>query len=181
MTKENNINFRELKLADIHSNLLKKFNRYQETKRVWVKEDKQYRFKDDYFVEQWDCGKKKQVIQSLRNCISSGGIVIGAFIDSDLIGFASVEGTVFGTRKEYLELSYIHVSNEYRNCGIGKRIFKLCCLKAKEKNVKKLYIGAHPSEETQSFYKSVGCTPALEINQDIYKREPLDIQLEIVL
>lgn len=46
---------------------------------------------------------------------------------------------------------------------------------------KKLYIAAHPAEETQKFYKSVGCLPAIEVNREIYDKEPLDIQLEFEL
>lgn len=180
---ENNINikYRTLDSGDLGSDLLKKFNRYQETNRVLFKENHQYNIKADRFVEQWDEEKKKLVIQSLQNCIISGGIVIGAFTDSDLIGFASVEGELFGTNKEYLELSYIHVSYEFRNSGIGKKMFELCCKEAKETGAKKLYISAHPSLETQDFYRAVGCTYAVEINQEIYNKETLDIQLEFTL
>ncbi len=133
------------------------------------------------FIDEWNDEKKTLVIQSMQNCISCRGIVIGAFEGSDLIGFACVEGEFFGTNKEYLELSYIHVSNKYRNCGIGKKIFDLCREKAKKKDAKKLYIGAHPSVESQSFYKAMGCTLAKEINKKIFDREPNDIQLEFAL
>lgn len=179
--KDNNIIFRELDLRDLHSSLLKKFSRYQETKRVWFQEDYQYKTKEDHFIEQWDDEKKAMVICDLQNCIKCGGIVVGAFVGSDLVGFASVEGKVFGSDNEYLELSYIHVSNEHRNMGIGKRIFEECSVRAKEKGATKLYIAAHPSEETQHFYRSVGCRFAVEVNQSIFAKEPLDIQLEYCL
>lgn len=60
------------------------------------------------------------------------------------------------------------MSYEYRNYGIGKQLFYLCCEKAREKGAKKLYIRAHPSEETQNSYKSVGCVLAVEVNKGIY-------------
>lgn len=181
MKKEHHITYKVLGLGDLDPTLLKKFNRYQETNRVWFKENDQYNLKDDRFVEQWNDEKKTLVINSLQNCVKSGGIVIGAFADRDLVGFVSVEGELFGSNKEYLELSYIHVSNEWRNSGVGRKLFKLCCVKAKQTGAKKLYIGAHPSEESQHFYRSVGCTFAAETNQKIYDKEPLDIQLEFVL
>ncbi|MCA1032204.1 GNAT family N-acetyltransferase [Bacillus timonensis] len=173
--------YKELELIEIKAHLLQQFNRYQETKKVWYEEHKQYKLKEDYFTEQWDDERKRQVIDSIRSCKLRDGIVIGAFIKDQLKGFACVEGGFLGSQKQYLELSYIHVSRELRNSGIGKELFMLCCKHAKKKGAKKLYIGAHPSVETQQFYRSLGCTYAVEINKEIYEREPLDIQLEYLL
>lgn len=181
---EVNIEIRELKRVDLHCNFLKKFNRYQITNRVWYKErneNDKYILKDDYFIDTWDEDRKIQIVEYLRECIGRGGLAVGAYYGNDLIGFANIESELVGTNKEYLELPFIHVSNEFRDRGIGKKLFKLCSIKAKEKGAKKLYIGAHPSVETQDFYKSIGCTYAVEINKDIFNREPLDIQMEYVL
>lgn len=178
---KNDIEIKLLEIVDLHSAALQKFNRFQITNRVRYKENGQYSYKDEHFIECWDEQKKEQVIQSLRNCICTGGIVAGAFNDGQLIGFANVELNFFGENKRYLELPYIHVSYEYRNSGIGKRLFTLCCEKAKELGAQKLYISTHPSEETQNFYKSVGCVLAVEVNSEIFDKEPLDIQLEFVL
>ncbi|WP_108672487.1 GNAT family N-acetyltransferase [Peribacillus acanthi] len=176
-----NIEFRKIKIDELNNQILQKFNRFQETSQVWYKEDDEYRIKEDHFEERWDEEKKIQVIQALRECILSGGIVFGAFEDQKLVGFANVEGELFGSKKEYVELPYIHVSNELRGSGIGKKLFYLCCEGARELGAKKLYIAAHPSIETQHFYKSVGCGYAVEINEKILAKEPLDIQMELVL
>lgn len=181
MKKNINVEYRALDLAGLDSSLFKKFNRYQETKRVWFKDKDQFSLKVDHFVDQWNDEKKTSVLLELHNCVKSGGVVIGALVENDLVGFANVEKKFFGINKDYLELPYIHVSNEYRKCGIGKKMFALCCGNAKQIGAKKLYIAAHPSEETQLFYRSVGCTLAVEINQTIYEKEPLDIQLEFTL
>lgn len=175
------IDYKTLKMEELHSSIFKHFNRYQETKRVWFKENDQYIIKEDHFIEQWDDDKKIEVIEALKSCMISGGAVVGAFYECNLIGFANVEGEKIGGKAEYLELNYLHVSNEFRKLGIGKRLFELCCQNAKQMGVKKLYIAAHPSIETQHFYKSVGCTYAVEVIQRIYKKEPLDIQLEKIL
>ncbi|QED46571.1 GNAT family N-acetyltransferase [Cytobacillus dafuensis] len=175
------IQFKVLTIHELSPTLLTTFNRYQETNYVCFKANDQFIIKADYFVEHWDDEKKYQVILELQNCVQANGTVTGAFSDRKLIGFANVEGELFGNNKEYLELPYIHVSNEYRNSGIGKKLFQICCEKAKQMGAKKLYIAAHPSVETQHFYKAVGCTHALEINQKILNKEPLDIQLEKVL
>jgi len=179
--KDHNIELRVLDLNDLQSDILDKFNRYQETNTVVYKDNDEYKFKTEKFIDEWDNDKKILVIEHLKSCINSQGVVVGAFKDNQLIGFANVEGNLLGTNKEYRELTYIHISNEYRNYGVGRKLFRLLCKKAKEKGTKKLYIGAHPSKETQQFYKSMGCIYAKEVIKEIYDREPLDIQLEINL
>ncbi|WP_163102592.1 GNAT family N-acetyltransferase [Peribacillus alkalitolerans] len=173
--------YRTLIKEELNDDLLINFNRFQETNRVWYKDNDQYHIKEDHFVEKWEDNKKIQVIQALRECMKSGGLVMGAFDNTNLVGFANVEGELFGSREEYLELPFIHVSNELRGSGIGKKLIEFCCEGARNLGAKKLYIAAHPSIETQHFYKSVGCTYAVEINERILAKEPLDIQMELVL
>lgn len=173
-----NIDYKEVPQQHLGEDFLQDFNRFQETHRVWFLDGDVIHLKDDHFIENWDEKKKESVIQSLRLCLMNGGIVIGVFRERTLIGFASIEGEFFGRKKQYLELSYIHVSHDFRHCGIGKRLFEKCCKKAKQAGAEKLYIAAHPSEETQQFYRSAGCILAEEINEEIYQKEPLDPQLE---
>ncbi|WP_419877459.1 GNAT family N-acetyltransferase [Brevibacillus centrosporus] len=175
------IRYRELSPAELDASLLRSFNRYQETNRVWYIEGGEWKQKDDHFVDHWDDDKKQLVLQDLQRCVREGGVVVGAFATDTLVGFANIEGELFGSQGEYVELPYIHVSNEQRGKRIGGTLFALCCEKAKTLGAKKLYIAAHPSIETQHFYRSAGCVLAAEINQRIYQREPLDIQLERML
>lgn len=165
-------------IIELRNDFLKKFNRYQETKQVWYVEDKSCKVKDEYFIDDWSPERKFQIIEELRRCVSSGGVVVAAWKQKQLVGFANVESERFGSHAQYLELPYLHVSNEVRGMGIGKKLFSLCCQEAKRIGGKKLYIAAHPSIESQSFYRTVGCSPAEEVNELIFKREPLDIQLE---
>lgn len=181
MITRENIQYRRLGQSDLTSVLLARFNRYQETTRVWYHEDGHYHIKTDHFVDEWDDGKKQLVIAALRKCLASGGAVIGAFIDQQLLGFANVESELFGTSLQYAELPYIHVSNEARKLGIGKKLLALACEEARLLGARKLYIAAHPSVETQYFYRSAGCTYAKEINPRILGREPLDIQMELTI
>jgi GNAT superfamily N-acetyltransferase len=175
------ITVRLLDASDLHRDALKYFNRHQVTKRVRYKENDTYLYKEDHFVDDWDEQKKQKVIGDLLQCIAGNGIVAGAYHKDRLIGFANVESKFFGSSNEYLELPYIHLSKEYRGLGIGRQLLALCCEKAKEKGAAKLYIAAHPSEESQQFYLRMGCVPAAEVNEEILAREPLDIQLEIEL
>jgi ribosomal protein S18 acetylase RimI-like enzyme len=173
--------YRSLDLSDLHNNVLVTFNRYQKTTTLLAENNNTLIEKEDYFIDDWDKKKKSIVINDLRKCMANGGLVIAAYFNQQLVGFANIEGKRFGRNLAYVEMPYIHISNEHRGKGIGKRLFALTCEGAKQLGAKKLYIGAHPSIETQKFYKTVGCTLAKEINKEVYNREPLDIQLEYKL
>ena len=173
---------KKLECADLHKNALNSFNRYQLTTHVKYLKDGTFHCKAERFEENWDQNKKEKIVEYLRKCLEAGGVVIGAFNENkEIIGFASLGHLLFGKNKEYIELSYLHVSNEYRNHGIGRKMFELCCEYAKQKSAKKLYISTHPSAKTQRFYEALGCVPAIEINERIYNHEPFDVQLEYCL
>jgi ribosomal protein S18 acetylase RimI-like enzyme len=178
---KNKIMIKVLGLGDVKDTFLNHFNRYQVTDQVLFKENNRYKLKSDHFIDDWDDDKKALVIHDLRTCIREGGKVIGAFVGEELAGFANIESRMFGSKVEYIELPYIHISSELRGYGIGKKLFKKCCEEAKRLGAAKLYIAAHPSVESQGFYKAMGCREAVEINEKIWSREPLDIQLEKVL
>ncbi|MED1865045.1 GNAT family N-acetyltransferase [Fictibacillus nanhaiensis] len=169
--------------TQLTDDFLLEFNRYQETKQVWYVEDGAYKIKDDYFIDDWSTERKVQIIQELRRCVCGGGVVVAAWKQKQLVGFGNLESERFGSDEQYLELPYLHVSNDARGMGIGKKLFAVCCYEAKRLEGKKLYIAAHPSIESQNFYRTVGClpVPAEEVNENIFKREPLDIQLEKTL
>lgn len=166
---------------NIHLDLFSGFNRYQDVKKCWRKVEDNWVLKDVPFIEQWSIDEYKILVSCLQNTISTGGVVIGAYNDDILVGFASVESEFFGSKENYLQLSSIHITYESRNRGIGKELFLLSCEAAKDKGVDKLYISAHSSEETQAFYKSVGCVEAAEYNQRLVDLEPYDCQLEYCL
>lgn len=75
----------------------------------------------------------------------------------------------------------MQVSRPWRAQGMGKQLFGLACAVARALDVRKLYISAQPSEETQAFYRELGCVEAQEIDPVSAEREPLDVPLEYVL
>ena len=174
---------KELTLNDLSPDLLHYFNRFQEVRRCWRKENDKWVLKDISFIEQWDENQKKEVVTiDFANCLNSGGVVWGVFNDrNELIAFASLLSDFFGSENQYLQLMQIHVSCEYRNKGIGKELFKVSTDKARQWGAKKLYISTHSSEESQFFYENVGCIDAEEINKQLAEYEPYDRQMEFVL
>ena len=181
MNKKLSITIRDVFADELDLSLFSHFNRYQKVSRCWRYENGEWILRDIAFAEQW--GKKEYafLVECLKNTLADGGAVVGAFENNTLIGFASVENKPFGAHNEYLQLSSIHVSFKQRGCGIGRRLFHIACEKAKALGAKKLYISAHSSEESQAFYKSLGCTEAVEYNEKLVAAEPCDCQLEYIL
>lgn len=173
--------YRTLKAEEIDTELFSHFNRYQEVRKCWRKENGKWVLKEIPFTEQWGPEEYKFLVQCLSHTVAISGAVFGAFQSNRLIGFASVEPQFFGSKNEYLQLSSIHASCECRGLGVGKRLFNLAANKAKEMGAKKLYISSHSSEETQAFYKAMGCVEAIERNPELVQKEPYDCQLEFVL
>lgn len=172
------VTFELISEPQINRELFRHFNRYQEVKRCWRKEEDGWKLKEIAFVEQWNEEEYEFLVKCLKNTANTGGFVIGCFGDGKLTGFASVEHERFGFREQYVQLSCIHISCEARGRGYGKKLFQYAAQAGKKLGAEKLYISAHSSEETQAFYHALGCVEAKEYNQKLFEAEPCDCQLE---
>lgn len=161
------------------------FIRHQTVGKCWRREKEKWIIKDDPFIDDWSKKDYLFLVDCLKNTIQTGGFVYAAFCNkpqkNTLKGFVSVESDFFGSAKEYLDLSSIHVSEDMRQKGIGKILFCAAKQWAKAKGARKLYISAHSAVETQAFYQCMGCVDAQEYNQYHTAQEPCDRQLECVL
>ena len=171
---------KQLKISDIHPNMLNYFNRYQEVTQCWRKNENNWLLEDVSYIRDWDEDKKKWAINYFLQCIEQGGMIIGAFDEYNLIGFAKIDGKLFGSLNQYINLSLLLISNEYRHKGLGSRIFVTVCEKAISLNAKKLYISAHSAKDAIAFYKKIGCKDAQEIFQELID-ETNDWELEYEL
>ena len=86
-----------------------------------------------------------------------------------------------GAKKEYMDLTNIHVSEDMRRREIGKELFEEAVFWAKKQGAEKLYISAHSAVESQAFYKAMGCVEAKQYQQKHVEEEPFDCQLEYSL
>lgn len=136
---------------------------------------------NDAFVDDWSPDDYQALILTLRDILAQGGIMIGAFADGQLKGFTAVKAGLFGQNREYLDLEYIHVSEDTRGRGIGRALFALAKDWAQAQGAGKLYISAHSAVETQAFYQAMGCMEAMENDAEHVRREPYDCQLECTL
>ncbi len=157
------------------------FNRFQETQQNLRLVDGSYTYLDDPFVETWDDSQLRQKARDALNAIAQGSTGVIAKYRGQVIGFAYMGNRLLGSKKQYIDLIMFHVSKEYRNKGIGKKMFELICHEARKMPVKKLYISSNSAKETQEAYKALGCVFATEIQDEIACHEPYDIQLEYIL
>lgn len=116
-----------------------------------------------------------------RNTILNGGRAFGCFDGKQLVGFATVDATIFGKNEKYVLLDQLFISNNRRNSGIGNELMKLCKEAAIEFGAEKLYLCAWSAETTIAFYKKQGCTEPAEINEELYNEDRNNIQLELQL
>lgn len=172
------IQYRNLDADEMSRELFQNFTRRQVVTKCWRKEDGEWKIKDVPFIDDWSEEDYETLVSCLKNTIRTGGFVYGAFSEGNLKGFVSVESTLFGGEQRYLDLSSIHVSEDMRECGIGKSLFLAAKEWAKEKGAEKLYISSHSSVESQAFYKAMGCAEAEVYSQKHVEEEPCDCQLE---
>jgi len=120
-------------------------------------------------------------IKNLYELFDRGGTFYAAFENSTMIGIAALEKEFIGKNKDQLQLTFLHVSKDFRQKGVGTKLLNLAKQKAQELGADKLYISATPSKSTVNFYINRGCEFACEINKKLFELEPEDIHLELKL
>lgn len=170
--------YRKLNQTDISPSMFAGFQRRQEVTHCWRKENGQWVIKPIAFVDDWTAEGRAFLAKCLGNTLETGGMAAGAFSGERLVGLVSVEGPPLGSRGQYLDLSSLHVSQEMRGQGIGRKLFAMAKEFAHEKGAEKLYISSHSAVESQAFYKAMGCVEAEEYDPEHVRREPCDCQIE---
>lgn len=117
-------------------------------------------------------------IEHFKKSLLNGGRAIGCFNDDILVGYLVINSHIFGKCSKYILLDQLFISKNYRNKGIGKKLFDLAAELAKEFMAEKIYICAGSSEDTIAFYSKLGCIEATEVNEELYEMDRNDYQLE---
>jgi len=120
-------------------------------------------------------------IDRLVRTHQEGGVLFGAFDGTKLVGMSVLEKSLRGARKDRIQMSGLWVSRDYRRCGIGRRLVDLVKASARECGASYLYISGTRSESTVSFYLSIGCSLAAEVDPELYAKEPYDIHFDLAL
>lgn len=172
------LTYRVLSAAQISPDLFAQFQRRQEVTKCWRKTDGIWTIRDIAFIDEWSPREFKELLAHLRAQCRAGGLVFAAFSDGAMKGFVCVDAGLFGSRRQYMDLSHIYVSQDMRKKGIGRRLFEQAKAYAKAHDAQKLYISAHSAVESQAFYRALGCVEAAEYSLSHVEKEPCDCQLE---
>ena len=176
--KSEKLVFRLLAAEEIAPSFLDGFERRQEVMLCYRRSGKGWEVRPDPFLDDWSEEERAVVVKALQETAKSGGFVQAAFFEGRTVGFAAVCKQPLGKKREYLDLSELHVSREWRRRGVGRRLFQAAAAWAKEHGAEKLYISAHSAVETQVFYRSLGCTDAVWEDKRHVEKEPFDYQRE---
>ncbi len=111
---------------------------------------------------------------SLAHYVEEGAILLGAFDRDRLVGIGVVLPHL---RPGIAQLAYLHVSDGYRDCGIGGRLSDELEQLAREAGDRDMVVSATPSLNTVRFYRRRGFEPMAEPLPELYALEPEDVHL----
>lgn len=175
------MNYRELGVEEAER--IREINAEYFIKNVWRKNENsgEYELVEIAWQEEglpngidWHIGRFKETILK-------GGKAFGCFEGERLIAYATLNSKLFGLKERYVLLDQLFVSDDRRHGGIGKKLVELCKAQAKAFGAEKIFLCAGSSEETIAFYKKLGCKAAAEINEELFREDPRDIQLELMV
>jgi GNAT superfamily N-acetyltransferase len=135
----------------------------------------------NFDVPGWPPGEQQTYLPRLLAALDRGGFAWAAFDGDVIAGGAVLDARFFGSRKDTLQLEWLHVGRDFRKHGVGATLFEKAASAARGLGAAKMYITATPSENTVNFYMRRGCVLATEIDPDLFALEPEDIHLEYVL
>lgn len=171
-----NIKYRRLDISECLK--IREIDASQYIGQAWREVDgKRQLVKIDYYEPDLPNGFDAH-LSKLIETVNSGGVALGAFHDMRLVGYCSANSLVFGEKYKYVLLDQLYISKNFRNKGIGKRLFFMAADKSKGNGAEKFYICAGSSEETIAFYYAIGCKEAMEINEELFQNDARDMQLE---
>ena len=171
---------REIRREEIKE--IRELDRCEIVEQIYYYQNGNIVLKDEYYeIKGWIPEELEEHIKDLSDLYDQGGFFIGAFINHKLVGIIALGCEFIGSRKDQLQMVFLHVDHNYRDKGLGTKLMNFVIKKAKKLGAKKLYISATPSKHTVDFYMGLGCKLASEINQELFQLEPDDIHLELLI
>ena len=97
--------YREIAPGELDRALFRHFERRQEVTKCRRRENGVWVVRDAPFIDDWSEADYAFLVQCLQNTLATGGVVLGAFADGALKGFASVESAPLGKAGDYRDLT----------------------------------------------------------------------------
>ncbi len=167
----NNNNFNEKSLDNFEFN--------QQAFKCWRMVDGNYKLVPVCYVEELNLQERRKMALKLITEFNLNSVAFAAMLGDSIVGFVLLNCELFGSEKQYMDLSEFYISKPYRRLGIGEKLFYCSCAEAKILGAAKIYISAHSAEESIVAYKKYGCVFAKEADLAHVEKEPYDLSLRI--
>ena len=125
----------------------------------------------------WSAKDIEARLTRLRPLLESGGQVLSAWDDRQLVAFASLEATGVGGDPRVMELDMLYVTKTHRQHGIGRVLTERLAETARARGAHSLYISATPTRGTVEAYVRMGALLLETPDPTLFAREPEDIHL----
>jgi predicted N-acetyltransferase YhbS len=136
----------------------------------------------DFDVPGWDPETIAKTTPLLYTMFDRGARFFAAFDAASsagqLAGVSVLDTLPRGERGDLLQLEFMHVGRDYRDQGLGARLFEQARDAARALGAPAMYISATPSEHTIRFYQARGATLLAVPDPELFALEPEDIHLE---
>jgi GNAT superfamily N-acetyltransferase len=120
----------------------------------------------------------RHYFESWKPMLDDGGLLLGAFDDDRLVGFAIYLRSI---EEGLSQLAVLHVTRTHRRHGVGRDLSGEVVRRARQDGAKRLYVSATPTRSTVDFYMAQGFEPLEIPNERLYALEPDDIHMELRL
>jgi GNAT superfamily N-acetyltransferase len=117
-------------------------------------------------------------VESWRPLLDEGGVLLGAFDDDRLVGFAIYQRSI---SEGLANLAVLHVTKTHRHAGVGSELCDRVVRLARADGAGRLYVSATPTRATVDFYMKQGFEVLAKPNEKMLALEPDDIHLELRL
>lgn len=154
---------------------LDNYERRQEVKKVYRRQNGVYVLVEQPYIEDWDLEHRRQIAANIG---SRDYLTYLAREDNEIVGFIGLVRKLVGER---MILDMMHVSAPYRGSGIGRKLFEIGKEEAIKAGAKELYISACSSEETIAFYRAMGAEITDDPIKELAEAEPYDLQMTLQL
>ena len=166
----NMITIRRMDSSEVHR--ISEIDRTEHITQVYRMRDSSLEVIDvDWHAGPWDSEKKLEEWIPIAEGYES---MWGAFDDDRLVGFAVYRSDL---TEDMAQFAVLHISNGFRQMGIGKRLSERVLEKAGTDGKKAIYVTATPTKATVDFYRKIGFELAGQLNEELFELEPDDIHM----
>lgn len=120
----------------------------------------------------------EELLGNWRPLLADGGVLLGAFDDERLVGFAIYRPVL---SEGVANLAVLHVTRTHRRRGIARALTRTIIDRARIDGARQLYVSATPTRGTVDFYLGQGFIPLATPDAEMFALEPEDIHMALVL